>query len=267
MPDPDVERGSALERENRILQRRLHRLQANVRELEEIQDSNSTILSALLRDLEAERARSQRLLLNVLPERIVHRLEAGEAPIADRHEAVAVLFSDFEGFTGIAAALAPDVLIAELNELFAGFDGICAGHGVEPLKTVGDAYLAIGGLVGGEGRAGVAATANAALEMRDFVGSRTAGAAEWRIRIGMHVGEVVAGVVGATRFAYDVWGDTVNVASRLETTAEPGQVHVSADVAAALGDRYRLDPRGPINLKGKGRMETFFLVGHAAPSR
>ena len=267
MADPAVERVPALERENRILQRRLHRLQANVRELEEIQDSNSTLLSALLRDLEAERARSQRLLLNVLPERIVHRLEAGETPIADRHDAVAVLFSDFEGFTGIAAALAPDVLIAELNELFAGFDGICAGRGVEPLKTVGDAYLAIGGLAGDEAGAGVAATADAALEMRDFVGSRAAHAAEWRIRIGIHVGGVVAGVVGATRFAYDVWGDTVNVASRLETTSDAGMVHVSEEVAAALGDRYRLEARGLVDLKGKGPTKTFFLLGRSGPDQ
>ncbi len=250
-----------LERENRALERRLRRLESNVRQLEAFQDSNSRLLSTAMQELEAERARSRQLLRNVLPERIVFRLEAGETPIADRHDAVAVLFSDFEGFTGIAARLAPDVLIAELNDLFAAFDGICASHGVEPLKTIGDAYLGIGGLVGGVDRAGATATADAALDMRDFVAGRSGGSVDWRIRIGVHVGTVVAGVVGATRFAYDVWGDTVNVASRLETTSEPGRIHVSKEVAAELGDGYRLESRGLVDLKGKGPTETFFLVG------
>ena len=263
-----------LERENRLLERRLRRLESNVQQLEAFSDSNSRLLSSVMQELDAERARSRQLLRNVLPERIANRLEAGEREIADRHEAVAVLFSDFAGFTEIAARLTPDVLIAELNELFAAFDRICADHGVEPLKTVGDAYLAIGGLGGAQadgregrgGHAGVAAAADAALGMRDYVATRTGGAADWQIRIGLHVGVVVAGVVGATRFAYDVWGDTVNVASRLETTSEPGHVHVSADVAAQLGDAYALEARGAVDLKGKGPTETFFLLGLAGSS-
>ena len=250
-----------LERENRLLERRLRRLEANVQQLETFSDSNARLLQSVMQELEAERARSRQLLRNVLPDRIANRLEAGEASIADRHDAVAVLFSDFAGFTGIAAELTPEVLIAELNAQFAEFDRICASHGVEPLKTVGDAYLAIGGLGGDGGRAGAVATAETALEMREFVAGRSGRAADWRIRIGIHVGEVVAGVVGATRFAYDVWGDTVNVASRLESTSEPGRIHVSSEVAAQLGDGYRLEARGSVDLKGKGPTETFFLVG------
>jgi adenylate cyclase len=256
-----VEPQERLERENQILERRLRRLEGNVRQLEEFQDSNATLLTRLLDDLEAERARSRELLLNVLPSRILTRLEAGEQPIADGHESVAVLFSDFADFTRIAAELEPRTLIDELNALFSAFDGICERHGVERIKTIGDAYLAIGGLAGG--RAGAVAVADTALEMAAFVHDRTGGAAEWRIRIGLHVGPIVAGIVGVSRFAYDVWGDTVNVASRLETTSEPGKVHVSADVAAALGDSYRLTARGPIELKGKGPMETYFLLGRA----
>lgn len=250
-----------LERENRTLERRLRRLEANVRSLEEFQDSNSRLLSTVLGELETERARSRQLLLNVLPERIVARLEQGEQPIADRHDEVAVLFSDFEGFTAIAASLEPTELIAELNDLFAGFDRIAAGNGVEPIKTIGDAYLGIGGLAGGS--EGARSVAEAALEMTAFVAGREARAADWRIRIGLHVGPVVAGVVGASRFAYDVWGDTVNVASRLESTSEPGRIHVSREVADRLADVFVLEARGPIELKGKGPTETFFLVGRA----
>ena len=138
-----------LDKENRRLTRDLQRLEANVRRLEEFQDSNSALASRLLSELEEERARSERLLLNVLPQRIVDRLAAGETLIADRHEAVSVLFGDIVGFTEISGRLAPAVLIAELNQLFSDFDAICEGTGVEKIKTVGDAYLVIAGLDGG----------------------------------------------------------------------------------------------------------------------
>jgi adenylate cyclase len=258
--DPDRS-PEALERENRILERRLRRLDASVKRLEEFQESTSKLLSGLLGDLEVERARSRELLLNVLPERILTRLEAGEDPIADAHDAVAVLFSDFAAFTGIAARLAPRVLIEELNALFSAFDEICERHGVERIKTIGDAYLAIGGLAGGQ--AGAVAVADAALEMTAFVSGRTDGAADWRVRVGLHQGPIVAGIVGASRFAYDVWGDTVNVASRLESTCEPGRIHVSRGFAAGLGPGYRVEPRGTVDLKGKGPTETYWLVGKA----
>lgn len=252
---PDTE----LERENRLLERRLRRLESNVRSLEELQDSNSRLLSTVMGELEAERARSRQLLLNVLPERIVARLEHGERPIADRHDEVAVLFSDFTGFTDIAARLEPIVLIAELDDLFAGFDRICAEHSVEPIKTIGDAYLGIGGLAGGGDPA--VSVAQAALEMAAFVSGRPDQAADWRIRIGIHIGPIVAGVVGASRFAYDVWGDTVNVANRLESTSEPGRIHLSPEVAERLRGPFDLEARGPVELKGKGAVETYYLLG------
>jgi class 3 adenylate cyclase len=258
-----VERQEELERENRLLVRRLRRLESNVHQLEEFQDSNATLLTHVLEDLEAERARSRELLLNVLPERILTRIEAGEQPIADGHDSVAVLFSDFAEFTGIAARLAPRVLIAELNALFSAFDEICERHGVERIKTIGDAYLAIGGLAGGQ--AGAVAVADAALEMTAFVSRRADGAADWRVRVGLHLGPIVAGIVGASRFAYDVWGDTVNVASRLESTSEPGRIHISRQFANGLGSGYRVEPRGTVDLKGKGPTETFWLVGAVAP--
>jgi adenylate cyclase len=226
-----------LERENRILERRLRRMEANVTRLESFQDSNSTLLSRLLEDLEVEKARSQQLLLNVLPQRIVDRLNAGESRIADRHEDVTVLFSDFVGFTAIAAALTPAVLIEELNELFRAFDAICDANGVEKIKTVGDAYLAVGGLAG-SGLDGAIAVGEAALGMLDAVASRKGAAAQWQIRIGINTGPIVAGIVGASKFAYDVWGDTVNVASRLESTSEPGRIQAPAELASRLRKRF-----------------------------
>lgn len=260
MADPPADRAAELERENRILQRRLNRLQVNVRELEELQDSNSTLLSALLRDLEEERAKSQRLLRNVLPEGVVGRLEAGEAPIADRHDEVTVLFGDFVDFTRISAALSPSLLVEELNELFRGFDEICVQTGIEKIKTVGDAYLAVGGLdrARDDGVRGIAETA---LRMTTLVAEHRRRHATWQVRVGIHTGPIVAGVVGSSKFAYDVWGDTVNIASRLESTSVPGRIHVSPELAARLDADYVLEPRGPIDLKGKGAVETFFLVG------
>ncbi|HEX6400156.1 MAG TPA: adenylate/guanylate cyclase domain-containing protein, partial [Actinomycetota bacterium] len=260
MADPEAGQGSDLAKANRILQRRLGRLEANYRQLEALQDSNATVMSRLVGELEEERAKSQRLLRNVLPERIVGRLERGEAPIADRHEDVTVLFGDFVDFTRISAALSPSVLVEELNELFRGFDEICLSTGIEKIKTVGDAYLAVGGLNPDRGD-GVHAIAETALRMTALVAEHARRHATWQIRVGLSVGPIVAGVVGASKFAYDVWGDTVNIASRLESTSEPGRIHVSAELAKRLEPRYELEPRGLVDLKGKGAVETYFLRG------
>ena len=241
-----------------MLARRLHRLEENVRRLEQFGDSNARLLSQVVKDLETERARSQQLLLNVLPQRIIDRLNAGETLIADRHDDVTVLFSDFVGFTEISARLPTAELIDELNELFSGFDAICEATGVEKIKTIGDAYLAIGGLVEGSNDH-ASAIADTALRMIELVAGRQASRAAWQVRIGLNRGSVAAGVIGTTKFVYDVWGDTVNVASRLEATSLPGRIHLSDALASTLPDRYRLEPRGTIAIKGKGPMATWFL--------
>jgi class 3 adenylate cyclase len=252
-------------RENRILERRLRRLESDIHQVEEFQDSNATLLSRLLGDLEVERSKSQRLLLNVLPQRIIDRLAAGETLIADAHDDVTVLFSDIVDFTTISADTPPADLVRELNHLFSGFDAICDRSGVDKIKTVGDAYLAVGGLAG-EGAAGEISIADTALQMIDFVAERARdtleGAPErgWRIRVGLHAGPIVAGVVGSSKFAYDVWGDTVNIASRLETTSEPGRIQVSADLARRLESEFVVERRGLVDLKGKGSWETYWLV-------
>jgi len=239
------------------LSRRVARLESTLAQLEDIRDTNSRLLDRLMRDLADERARSESLLLNVLPQRIVDRLNAGEPRIADRHPRVAIVFSDFVGFTSIADRLDVGDLVDGLGALFASFDDHCTRTGVDKIKTIGDAYMAAAGLPGSAGDP-VAAAADLALAMLDTV---AASGPPWQVRIGIDVGPVVAGVIGRHKFAYDVWGDTVNVASRLEASSTPGRIHVSERVATALGDRYLLEPRGTVELKGKAPSPTWFLVG------
>ncbi len=213
-------------------------------------------------ELEVERARSHDLLLNVLPQPIIDRLGAGEQIIADRHDDVAVLFSDLVGFTEISSRLAPAALVVQLNSLFSTFDAACDTFGVEKIKTIGDAYMAAAGL-GVDPTDHVAAAADLALAMIDAV---VAAGEPWQIRIGIHRGPVVAGVLGRRKFAYDIWGDTVNVASRLESTSEPGRIHVSEAVAVALRTDFELEARGQVQLKGKGPITTYRLLGRRVPN-
>jgi adenylate cyclase len=244
------------------LSRRVRRLEETLGQVESIRDANARLLDRLMSDLDSERRRSRELLLNVLPAPIVDRLDAGETVIADRHEFVAVLQSDFVGFTGIAARLAPAALVQQLNALFSRFDAAAQARGVEKIKTIGDAYMAVAGL-DADSTSPVAAAAGLALDMLAVVAA-TEGA--WRVRIGIHAGPVVAGVIGSRKFSFDVWGDTVNVASRLETTSLPDCIHVSAAVAEALGETFQLEPRGSVELKGKGDVATWFLRGRMPPS-
>ena len=252
-----------LRRENARLARRAKRLESTLEQVELIRDGNAQLLNRLMSELEVERARSRDLLLNVLPASIVARLDAGETHIADRHEEVAVLMADLVGFTAAAGALTPAQLVDDLNELFTDFDDACTRHGIEKIKTIGDAYLAVAGLDQGADRP-IAAAASLGLEMLDTVAN---GGRAWRMRVGLHAGPIVAGVIGSRKFAFDVWGDTVNVASRLESTSLPGRLHVSQRVADALSADFVLESRGEIELKGKGLMPTWFVVGRrpAAP--
>jgi class 3 adenylate cyclase len=246
-------------REVMRLARRVRRLEETLAQVESIRDTNGRLLDRLMTDLDAERRRSRELLLNVLPEPIVARLDAGETLIADAHQHVAVVFSDLVGFTQIAARLAPRELVAELNDLVLRFDAAATRHGVEKIKTMGDSYLAVAGLAESPTEPAVAAV-SLALEMRDAV---AAAGDRWHIRIGVHAGPVVAGVIGTRKFAYDVWGDTVNVASRLESTAPTDQVQVSDVVAQALPKRFQLESRGDLDLKGKGKTRTWLVLGVA----
>jgi class 3 adenylate cyclase len=209
-------------------------------------------------EIEAERQRSEQLLLNILPAPIAARLKGGEVVIADQFPAVTVLFADIVGFTPLSARLGGHELIEVLNEVFSLFDGLAERHGLEKIKTIGDAYMVVAGLP--EPRDDSAAVmARMALDMRDALARSRAGAEGLRVRIGMHTGPVVAGVIGVKKFAYDLWGDTVNTASRMESHSEPGRIHLTEACRAALGGGFRLEDRGVIVVKGKGEMRTWFL--------
>jgi adenylate cyclase len=213
----------------------------------------------LLDELRAEKERSEALLLNVLPRTVVDRIKQGATVIADRFENVTILFSDLVDFTSIAARLSPEETVSLLELIFCRFDTLAARYGIEKIKTTGDGYMVVGGL--SEGRTdNAAATAEMALEMLDIVEEAGRAVGEpLQLRIGLHTGGLVAGVIGTYKFAYDVWGDAVNTAKRMETYSLPGRVHVSAATRVALGNTFRFEPRGSLDVKGKGRMETYFL--------
>jgi class 3 adenylate cyclase len=213
----------------------------------------------LLDELRVEKERSEALLLNILPRTIVERMRRGETVIADHIPEATILFSDLADFTSLAAHRSAEETVALLGDIFSRFDGLAARHGLEKIKTTGDGYMVASGLP--EARSDhAAAAAEMALAMLDAVetAGRTVGE-PLRLRIGLNTGALIAGVLGTHKFVYDVWGDTVNTAKRMESYGLPGRVHVSAATRRALGDAFRFEPRGALEIKGKGLMETYFL--------
>jgi adenylate cyclase len=211
--------------------------------------------------LRVEKERSEALLRNILPNPVVLRLNAGETLIADRFENVSILFADLVEFTPAAALMTPSQLVDRLNRVFSQFDVLALRLGVEKIKTIGDAYMAATGLPEPHPH-------HTELIAQFGLGMLTAlqhinGTQEdspLQIRIGIHTGPVVAGVIGHHKFIYDVWGDTVNVASRLEANSLPGRIQVSEAARHLLAGRYDFEPRGRINLKGRGYTEAFLLI-------
>ena len=206
----------------------------------------------------AERERSERLLLNVLPEPIAERLKAGESPIADRASDVGVLFADIVGFTPMSETMRPEELIRVLDEVFILFDGLVAEHRLEKIKTIGDAYMVASGLLD-EGSGHAEELANMALEMQAAIAHRP----PLQVRIGMDIGPVVAGVIGHQKFIYDLWGDTVNTAGRMESHGMPGAIQVTERAYLRLAPAFAFEERGIIDGKGKGQMRTYLLVASA----
>ena len=212
------------------------------------------------KELVAEKQTSERLLLNVLPGAIADRLKKGESLIADRFEAVSVLFADLVGFTVVASHTPPEDLVRMLNELFSGFDRLAEKYGLEKIKTIGDSYMVVAGVpqpVAGHAGAIARMALDMVAEVAEFSSLHDTKLA---IRLGIHTGSVVAGVIGEKKFIYDLWGDTVNIASRMESTGVPGRVQVSETTASLLADDFELEARGPIEVKGKGQMKVFLVV-------
>jgi class 3 adenylate cyclase len=215
------------------------------------------------RALQREEERSEQLLLNVLPAPIATRLKQHEDVIADGFAEVTVLFADLVGFTRRSQRSSPEQIVQVLDELFSAFDRLTRRHGLEKIKTIGDAYMVAGGLP--ELRPDHAqAVAELALAMQMEVAGRTDSSGRpLQVRIGIDTGPVVAGVIGTDKFSYDLWGDTVNTASRMESQGVPGCIQVTERTYRRLGDDYRFQRRGVVAVKGKGGMVTWFLIGRA----
>ncbi|HZB58059.1 MAG TPA: adenylate/guanylate cyclase domain-containing protein [Actinomycetota bacterium] len=224
-------------------------------------------LDAEHRLLLAERERSERLLLNVLPAPIAARLKQGEEVIADGFPEVTVLFADLVDFTRRSQETTPERVVRVLDDLFSALDQLAERHGLEKIKTVGDAYMAVGGLP--EPRPDHAqAVAEMALDVREEVARHLdPGGEPLAVRIGIDTGPVVAGVIGRRKFSYDLWGDTVNTASRMESQGVAGCIQVTDRTYRRLRDRYRFERRGPVQVKGKGELVTWFLVGRPGQPR
>jgi adenylate cyclase len=190
----------------------------------------------------------------------VARLKRERGVIADRHAEATVMFADIVGFTAMSSTMQPELLVRFLNSLFSELDALTTKLGLEKIKTIGDAYMVAAGLP--LARPDHAhAIARLALEMRAVVGKiDVPDGRELKVRIGIHSGPVVAGVIGATKLTYDLWGDTVNIASRMESHAEPGMIQVTEATRNLLEGRFRLEDRGSIQVKGKGAMNAFVLV-------
>ncbi len=212
-----------------------------------------------MRKIQLERTRSDGLIDNMLPGRIAEQLKAGVPVIANSHAQVSVLFADIVGFTTYSSQVTAPELVEDLNAVFRRFDALAAEFGTEKIKTIGDAYMVATGVP--EHRDDHAQVlARFALALRDLAAQvRRRDGEPFQLRIGIHSGPAVAGVIGSTRLAYDLWGDTVNTASRMESHGEAGRVQVSSATAMLLGDEFTLEPRGAVEVKGKGLMQLFFL--------
>jgi len=221
--------------------------------------ANAAYTKRLFDQLQTERQRSERLLLNTLPQPIAERMKQGEENIADQYSDVTVLLADLVGFTALAAHIAPDQIVGMLNEIFSAFDLLTEKFRLEKIKTIGDAYMVAGGLPWSRPD-----HANAVAQLAIGMGAELDNFnrrydTSVRMRIGISTGPVIAGVIGRKKFAYDLWGDTVNVACRLEALCPPGLIQVTESTYEQLKDRFRFTDASPLDLKGCGAITVHTL--------
>jgi len=217
--------------------------------------------------LAEEQKKSERVLLNVLPDTIAQRLKNNQGLIADGYADVTVMFADLVNFTQLTESLPPEQMVSLLNQIFSGFDELSEKYGIEKIKTIGDAYMVVGGL-NREKANYTRDIADMALEMREFVVNQP-GLVKYNLSIhtGIATGPVVAGVIGTKRFIYDLWGDTVNIASRLTDEAQPGVIQVDKMTYSRIRDQYAFEPPASIHVKGKGEMVMYRLVSPLGDAR
>jgi class 3 adenylate cyclase/tetratricopeptide (TPR) repeat protein len=219
------------------------------------------------RIVDRQKAEIEGLLLNILPEEVASELQATGKSEPRYYESVSVMFTDFKGFTSIADKMAPQDLVEELSTCFVAFDEIMEKYNLEKIKTIGDAYMCAGGIPTPD-KNHVENIINAGIELRNYAlrhnqKRRDAGLVPWEMRIGIHVGPVVAGVVGKRKYAYDIWGSTVNIASRMESNGQPGKINVSSSVFELVKEKFDCSYRGKINAKNIGDIDMYFLEGRA----
>lgn len=206
-----------------------------------------------------EREKSDHLLLSIFPEAIAAKLRNSQQSVADSFENVTILFADIVGFTRFSNTMSPNELVQMLDEVFSEFDNLVDKYGIEKIKTIGDAYMAVGGLPTPNAKH-CHNVADLALEINQIIKKKYAKKYNLQLRIGIHTGIAIAGVIGKKKFSYDLWGDSVNIASRFESSGQPEKIHITEDVKNTLGNDYIFESCGEIPIKGKGMMKSFFLV-------
>lgn len=251
-----------LRRNNKHL---IHELQEYNEQLEEKVALRTLEIEKQKKQLESEKLKSDVLLLNILPEEIAAELKQFGKSYARKHEEVSVMFADIKDFTIIAQNMSPDMLVTQLDEIFRGFDYITGKYGLEKIKTIGDSYMCAGGLPQDDELHALNAV-KAAIDMQEFMAefSRSKiiqGLPQFEIRIGIHSGSVVSGVVGIKKFVYDIWGDTVNLASQMEQLSVPGKINISGDTYQLVKDNFTCTHRGKIAAKSNGEIDMYFAEG------
>jgi adenylate cyclase len=249
-----------LRRNNKQL---IHELQENNEQLEVKVQQRTMEIEMQKKVIETAKAQSDSLLLNILPGEIAEELKRFGRSYARKHEQVSVLFADIKGFTSIAERLTPVKLVTQLDEVFGAFDNIIAKYDMEKIKTIGDAYMCASGLPLEDSENAIKAV-KVALDMQQFIkgfqlSMQIQNLPVFEIRVGIHTGPVVAGVVGIRKFAYDIWGDTVNLASQMEQHSLPGKINISGNTYELVKDHFKCTHRGKIAAKSKGDVDMYFV--------